>query len=169
MFKYLVIVAALLFSVATARAADLTTVTAVSATTPATILTGGKYVITEIRFLNSSASSNAATVKFYDSAANDTNYVVGAYNSYSTITTNYSSTFTNAAGIVVTNTWSGSYLLATANAASTNERPAIAGPYAMPYLSNTLIDGIAIAPATGFTVYSTQAGTLQLTYRKVSN
>ncbi len=153
-----------------AHAQNLSVVQSVSATTPLTVLTGGKYIVSEIRFINSSASSNAATVKFYDSASNDTNYVVQAATAYSTITTNYSTTFTNPAGIVITNTFSGVYTLGTAVSASTNERPNLLGPFVVPYAptSPTIISGIAVAPYAGLTVYSTQAGTLQVTYRQTT-
>lgn len=167
LIKVLVIALVALFA-KSAAAADLTVVSSISATTPATILTGGKYVVTQIKFLNSSASSNVATVKFYDSASNDTNYVQAAYTSYSLISTNYATTFTNAAGIVVTNTFSGVYTLATANAASTNERPSLFGPLAMPYNTWTTVPNISIEPNVGLTIYSTQAGTLETTYRKIT-
>ncbi len=170
--KFLLTAAALavLLKAPAAHAQNLTTVQAVSATTPLTVLTGGKYIVSEIRFINSSASSNAATVKFYDSASNDTNYVVQAATAYSTITTNYSTTFTNSSGIVVTNTFSGTYTLGTAVSASTNERPNLLGPFLVPYAptSPTIIGSIAVAPYAGLTVYSTQAGTIQVTYRQVT-
>lgn len=68
-------------------------------------------------------SANITTVRFYDSATTTTNYIQGAYTSYSSYATNYSVIFTNANSFLVTNTFVGVYTLGTVNAASTNTLP----------------------------------------------
>lgn len=147
-----------------ARAQDSTLVSAVTAATPATLLTGGKYTIVGLKFINAN-TTNSGQVWFYDTAAAATNYAKGAYTAYSSYATNYSTTFTNTGGIVITNTWTGTYRQATAVSAVTNEAPKMLGPFAIPVSSTTEIDAIAVAPNVGATVYSTVAGTLQVTYR----
>ena len=145
-----------------ALSADKMTSAAVSATTPLTVLSGGKYTVKEILFLPTSTNG---TVKFYDSASNSTNIVIGAYTSYAQYSTNWSQIFTNAAGIVVTNTFSGVATLPTTVAASTNERPAIVGPFLVTTSGRT-IDGLKVQPTLGLTIYSTAAGNVEITYEQ---
>jgi len=42
------------------------------------------------------------------------------------------------------------------------------GPLAMPYNAWTTVPNISIEPNVGLTIYSTQAGTLETTYRKIT-
>ena len=144
-------------------AQDSTLASAVTAATPATLLTGGKYTITSLKFINAN-TTNSGQFWFYDTAANATNIARPAYTSYTSYATNYTTTFTNSAGIIVSNIWSGTYRGAVANAATTNEAPKMAGPFAIPVSSVTEIDPVAVMPYLGATVYSTVAGTLQVNY-----
>jgi len=144
--------------------AQLTTVVPVTATTPTNLLSGGKYVITSILFINGN-SSNAATVKIYDSAG-ATNYVQPAYVSYAAVATNWSSIFTNADGLIVTNTFTGISNFGTSVAASTNERPAKLTFLCGANTSRTV--NTVFQPTLGATLYSTTAGTVEVAYRQIS-
>lgn len=135
--------------------------------TPSIVLTGGKYEVLGLKFIN--ATTTNSTLKFYDAATAITNVVRSAYTSYASYATNFSTTFTNTAGIVVTNTWSGMYRAATSNSAVTNERPKILGPFAVPGSATTTIDEVAASPALGLVVLSDLAsGTLEVTYRETN-
>lgn len=135
----------------------------VSATTPHTVLSGGPYVITDFTFYNS--TNVLGTVKFYDSTSNTTNYVQSAYTAYSTVSTNWSNVFTNATGIIVTNTFTGIANVGTSVSASTNELPARLS-FVVPASGSRAIERV-FQPARGATVYSTVPGTLEITYRPV--
>lgn len=72
----------------------------------------------EITFTATTATS--ATVRLYDSATTTTTKVQAAYTSYSTYATNFSATTTNTDGVLITNTFVGTYTVATVNSASTS-------------------------------------------------
>ncbi len=165
--KSLLLGVTVLMTVLSAKAADRFTSSAVSATTPLTILSGGKYLVKDILFVNGN-TTNSATVKFYDSAANATNIAIGSRTVYSSYTTNYNVVHTNTAGIVITNTYSGIYTYGTATAASTNERPTSVGPFLVTANSSRTLSDVNVAPLLGLTIYSTQAGTVEVTYEVVN-
>lgn len=167
-FIHKFITAALLFITAAFSAlgqADVTVSSSVTAATPLTLLTGGgKYQIYNITFFNS--TSAIASLRFYDSAGNSTSMVRGAYTSYETVATNWTSTFTNAEGIVITNTFNGVASVGTSVAATTNERPvqvnfSVVG-------SGTRTVNVSWLPALGATVYSTQPGVVEVGYKRVA-
>lgn len=165
--KNLFLTIGLLFAALSALAQQHTTVAAITYGTPAIVLTGGGYEVSEIKFINAVATNT--TLKFYDAATATTNLVRPAYTSYSSYATNYSTTHTNSAGIVVTNTWSGIYRSSTANSAVTNERTKILGPFAAPASATTTLDGFNVTPALGLVVLSDLAsGTLEVTYRETN-
>lgn len=167
MKKFFLILSAIFAMAFTSQAQTKTLVSAVTAATPLTLLTGGKYTITEFVFQN--AGTNTGTIYFYDSASNSTNYVQGAYTSYTQYATNITSTFTNTAGIIITNVFPGVYTSSATVSASTNERPYIIGPIALTGSAATLVEPTPVAPALGLTVYTTAAaGTLQVTYRETN-
>lgn len=143
-------------------AADKVVTSAVSAATPLTLLTGGKYTVKTILY---TPTSTNGSFYFYDSAANSTTYVAAAYTSYAKYATNYSVTFTNAAGIVMTNTFVGEATLPTSVAASTNERPKIIGPYLVPTTGRT-ISSLRAQPELGLTIYATAAGQVEVIYEQ---
>jgi len=164
MKKLLLSFLAILALSVTAKAQDSQLVSAVSAATPATLLTGGKYTITSLKFVNAN-TTNSGSFWFYDTTASATNIVRPAFTSYTSYATNFTTTFTNSAGIIVSNIWAGTYRQSVANAAATNEAPKIIGPFVVPVSSVTEIDPVAVMPYVGATIYSTVAGTLQTTYR----
>jgi len=144
-------------------AADFIKTATVAAATPTNILSGGKYVVTDVLFYNGTNVTGA--VKLYDSTGVTTNYVIGAYTNYSTVSTNWSTTFTNATGIIVTNTYTGISHVPTAVAAATNELPAKL-TFLVVGSGSRQLNGLAVQPARGITVYSTVAGTLEIGYRQ---
>ena len=163
----LLIYAASLFLSFSALAQNKTITAALTYGTPASILTGGKYEILGVLFQNSVATNTE--LKFYDAATATTNVVRGAYTSYTSYATNFSTTFTNTAGIVVTNTWSGTYRGSEAVSAVTNERPKILGPFAAPASAVLTVDSLAVSPNLGLVALSSAAsGTLQITYRETN-
>jgi hypothetical protein len=166
-FKFLFIGLIALCGLISARAADKVTASAVSATTPLTILTGANVLVKDILFINGN-TTNAATVKFYDSASNGTNIIIGGRTVYSSYTTNYNIVHTNAAGIVITNTVSGLYTYGTAVGQTTNERPTVVGPYLVTANGSRTVADVNLAPLLGLTIYSTQAGTVEVTYEVVN-
>lgn len=161
------LIAVLAIFAISARAADLSTVQSVSATTPLTLVSGGNWLVKAVTWINAN-TTNTATIKFYDSSANVTSVVRAAYNSYTSYATNFSSTFTNTAGIIVTNTYAGIYTAATANTAVTNERPTVLGPWVIPVSATYVVDDFKYAPINGLTVYSTLAGTVQVDYERTT-
>lgn len=162
--KNLFLTLGLLFAAFSASAQYKSTTAALTYGTPALVLSGGGHEITEVKFINGVATNT--TLKFYDAATATTNLIRPAYTSYSSYATNYSTTHTNSAGIVVTNTWAGIYRASTANSAVTNERTKILGPFAAPASATTTLDGFVVAPALGLVVLSDLAsGTIEITYR----
>lgn len=155
-----------LFLGLTAQAQNKTLVASLTYNTPTNLLVGGKYTILEVLFQNAHATNS--TIKFYDSATSSTNYVQAAYTAYSSYATNYSTTFTNTAGIIITNTWSGTYRSSSSVSASTNERPAVLGPFFIQASATTTVSDLAVSPNLGLTVYSGASGTLQITYRETN-
>lgn len=150
----------------TASAQNKTLVANLTYNTPTNLLAGGKYTILEVLFQNAHATNS--TIKFYDSATSSTNYVQAAYTAYSSYSTNYSTTFTNTAGIVITNTWTGTYRSSSSVSAVTNERPAVLGPFFIQASATTTVSDLAVSPNLGLTVYSGATGTLQITYRETN-
>ena len=147
----------------TSFAADKITTATVVAGTPTNILSGGKYVVTDILFVNAGATNGV--VKLYDSTGVTTNYVIAAYTNYTTVSTNWSTTFTNATGIIITNTFTGISHVPTAVAAATNELPARLS-FLIPASNTRTFNGIAVQPAKGITLYSTVGGLVEIGYRQ---
>lgn len=147
-----------------AIAADFVASYAIVDRTPTNILSGGKYVITDVLFISSTNATQ--NVKFYDSTGITTNYVQAAYTNYTTVSTNWTTTFTNATGVIITNTFTGISHVPTAVALATNELPAklqflVAGS------GTRQLSGLAVQPTRGITVYATGYGTLEIGYRKI--
>jgi len=154
----------LLFAGFLASAQTKVTTAALTYGTPALVLSGGGHEVTRVKFVSGAATN--ATLKFYDAATATTNLIRPAYTSYTTYSTNYSTTFTNSAGVVVTNTWVGTYRQDVSNSAVTNERTKILGPFAAPASTTTEVDGFIVSTALGLVVLSdTASGTIEVTYR----
>lgn len=135
-----------------------------SAITPTTLISNVPVVVTKIYFKNSTATN--ATIKFYDSINGGTNYVQPATVSYSTIATNWSTVFTNATGILITNTFTGVATVGTTVSASTNELKN--GVSVLCLASGERTRETVWQPVRGVTVYSPVAGLVELTYRKLN-
>lgn len=134
----------------------------ISANTVTNVLSGAGYVIREVYFYNSD-TTNTARLKIYDSSNTTTNYVVAATTTYSTIATNYSTTWTNEAGLILTNTFSGYATVATSVSAATNERPKML-EFTIPKADARAVTRQALIPLRGVLVLSDQAGVLEITY-----
>ena len=158
---------AILFSLLTAltvQAQFKTISLSVTADTPTNALTGGNYIVTGIQFVNAN-TTNTGNLWFYDATGVTTNRVRAAHTLWSSYATNITSTFTNSSGLIITNTFAGTYRYSTSVSAATNEAPKILGPYYIPSSTSVEIDGIAYSPAKGLTAWSTVAGALTVTYR----
>lgn len=135
---------------------------ALSAITPTTLISNVPVVVTKIYFKNSTATN--ATLKFYDSKNGVTNYVQPATVSYSMVDTNWSTVFTNATGIVITNSFEGIAQVGTVVANSTNELKALT---LLCLASGERTRETVWQPIRGVTVYSPVAGLVEITYRKM--
>lgn len=144
-----------------AQAATRSEVFSLSANTPLTVLTGAGKTVTQLLI---AAGTTNCTVKAYDSVSNTTNIVRAAYTSYAQVSTNWSQVFTNATGIVITNTFTGVAVVGTVNSAVTNERPTIL----QSFVPASTVRTIETAETTGigFTLLSSAAATVEVTYRQ---
>lgn len=70
-------------------------------------------------------STNVTTINFYDSATAGTTFVQAAFTYYTNYATNYDVVWTNGNGIVLTNTFRGTYTAPVAVSASTSAIPKI--------------------------------------------
>ena len=121
MFKSLLVGALLLIAPAL-QAQQLQSVVALASNTVSNLLSGA-YIIDNFIAIN--ATTNNVTIRFYDTSNTTTTMVQAAYTSYASYATNYSITFTNEAGVLVTNTFAGIYTAPTTNSAATNSKPVI--------------------------------------------
>lgn len=168
-FKNFIKILAVCFSVTAlsvpVQAADKVISSAFSTATALNLLSGGKYLVKDILVI--SGTNVTTTVKFYDSTA-ATNYVKAAYTSLASYSTNYNVVFTNAGGLLITNTLTGIYTGTTSVSASTNELPAIVGPYVIPASSSRTISDVNVLPVKGLTLYSTGLGTVEVVYEQIA-
>lgn len=123
----------------------------------------GKYIISNIRIINS--STNTATIKFYDWATAATNIVRAAYVTVDSYATNYNVVYTNSAGIVATNTFNAWYSANRTVSAVTNEQTQMG---AFQVTASTTRD-LPFTPLVvrGLTVLSDQAGTIEISYSSI--
>lgn len=109
------------------------------------------------------ATTNDATVTFYDSSNTSTTIVRNAYVSYSSYATNFNVVFTNATGVLVTNTFSGMFTGPTTNSAVTNARPVI---MSIPVPANSILNkDVRLQVLRGINAIPNQAVTITTTYR----
>ena len=120
----------------------------------------GRYLVDNMTFIN--GATNTATLKFYDWATAATNVVRAAYDSKTSYTTNYSTVYTNSAGIVATNTFSGLYIADVSNPAVTNEQTRLATYQAPGSATSDLPAPLQVA--RGLVLLSDQTGTIEITY-----
>lgn len=123
----------------------------------------GKYIISNIRIINS--STNTATIKFYDWATAATNIVRAAYVTVDSYATNYNVVYTNSAGIVATNTFNAWYSANRTVSAVTNEQTQMG---AFQVTASTTRD-LPFTPLVvrGLTVLSDQAGSIEISYSSI--
>ncbi len=86
-------------------------------------LLAGSFVIQNLTIINTSTNINI--VKFWDKGTATTNVVRQAYTGYASYATNFSTIFTNEAGLLITNSFAGLYTGPTVNSAVTNAAPII--------------------------------------------
>lgn len=135
-------------------------VTTLTGGTPVNLFDTGK-IIDNITVL--ATTTNVTTLKAYDSSTSTTNIVHAAYTSYSSYSTNWSVTFTNESGLLVTNSFTGRYTAPVANAAVTNERPK-AVTLAVPG-SAQLSKDVTLLLTRGLTLVSDKDCVVTVTYR----
>lgn len=143
-----------------AQAQQLMKMTSLAADTSSNVLSGS-FLVDNLTILN--ATTNAATVAFYDSATTTTNYVQAAYTSYASYATNFNVIFTNEYNVIITNSYSGIYTAPTAVSIATNTRPAVLTAIVPP--GTTLNKDVKLITIRGLTAVPSQAMTLITTYR----
>lgn len=162
------ILAALGFTLALftpAHAADQVLPGTATANVVSNVFSAGGYLLKAITWINT--STNIATIKFYDTSNTSTTVVQAAYTSFGTpYATNYVTTFTNAGGIVITNTTPGIYTPSTSVSASTNERPYVFQMVIAPGAAVTASD-LGRMVGNGLAVLPNQSGTYSLTYSQI--
>lgn len=147
------------------RGADQTFVSTGAANVVSNVFSAGGYLLKAVTWINT--STNVALIKFYDTANTSTTIVQAAYTSYGTpYATNFVNIFTNAAGIVLTNTTPGIYTPSTSVSASTNERPYVYQLIVAPSAAVTASD-LGRMVGNGLAILPNQAGTYSLTYSVV--
>ena len=142
------------------QAQDITAAT--TSTTPVRLLSG-RYVIHQLTLTATTAA--ATTFKFYDTSGTSTNVVQAEYSRPLTYSTNWTTTVTNIDGIVITNTFTGTYVTSETVTAATNQRPAI-WTIVVPASSSRSIDTRDRLLTRGLLVYSSAAGVAEVEYTK---
>ena len=125
------------------------------------VLLSSPKIIDNIAVLATTA--NNTTVKFYDAATATTNFVQAAYTRYTSYATNFTSTFTNSLGVLVTNTYAGVYRAPVAVGAATNEMTKITT--IMVPASALLTRDTTIQTVKGLVALSDQDAVVTVTYR----
>jgi len=111
-----------------------------------------------------STTTNTAILRLYDSATTTTNYVRAAYTNWVSYATNFSTVFTNGDGILVTNTFDGTFSGPVTVAAATNTLPVVAILIAAP--NSTVTKQVTIPTARGLTAVGSGVGVLEVDYRR---
>jgi hypothetical protein len=124
----------------------------------------GRYLIESLQYFGATSTNDSTTLKFYDWATAATNVVRAAYTSKNSYTTNYSTVYTNSAGIVSSNSFSGLYIADVSNSAVTNEQTRLA-TYQVPAGNAGTDLPSALQVARGLVLVSDQTGTIEITYR----
>lgn len=143
-----------------AQAQQLFVMQSLTANTASNLL-AGSFIIDNITVLN--ATTNAATLSFYDSATTSTQYVQQAYSSYTSYATNFNVIFTNEYNVIITNSYSGLFTGPTSVSISTNTRPTALA--AIVPAGTTLNKDVKLITVRGLTVVPTQNATVIVTYR----
>lgn len=142
----------------TAVAEDITS--SDTTTTPVNLLSG-RYVIHKL--VLTATTANATTFKFYDSGTTNVYQTVGSYTRPLAYSTNWSSAWTNADGLVITNSFTGQFVTTETVAASTNERPRM-WTIVVPASQSREIPLKDRSTVLGLTVRSTTNGVAEVEY-----
>lgn len=141
-----------------ANAQNIVSVTA--STTPVVALTNSATV----KLLTLTATTASSTLfRFYDTKGTSTNYVVAGYSRPISYATNYNVVFTNANGIVITNTFAGIYTTTEVVSVSTNQRP-ILWSITIPGNSTRTIDVTDRPVVNGLLVVANNSGIAEIEY-----
>jgi hypothetical protein len=160
--KRLITLVSLVFALTVSiKAQESMTLTSLAANTSSNVLAFAA-IIDNLTIIN--ATTNMATVKFFDSGTVDTNYIQAAYTSYASYATNFNVVFTNQNNVLVTNTFVGLYTAPTVVAIATNTRTAIM-TLVMP-ASAVLNKDVKLQVLKGLTAVPDQTVTLTTTYRR---
>lgn len=160
MKRYLSLIAAVVLSFS--ASAQQMEVVELAANTVSNLLSTPK-IIDNITVL--ATTTNNTIVKFYDSSAVSTSIVRAAYTRYASYATNYNVVFTNAAGLLVTNTFVGRFTAPTDVSAVTNERPKVL-TLVIPASSQVSQD-VTIQTLRGLTAVPTYGAIVTVTYRNI--
>ncbi len=142
----------------TAVAEDITS--ADTSTTPVNLLSG-RYVVHKLVLTATTATST--TFKFYDTGTTNIYQTVGSYTRPLAYSTNWSSVWTNADGLVITNSFTGQFVTTETVAASTNERPRM-WTITVPASQSREIPLKDRSTVLGLTVRSTTNGVAEVEY-----
>lgn len=147
-----------------ARSADLYAVNGTTANVVSNVLSAGGYLMKAVTWINT--TTNVAIVKLYDISNTTTTMVQEAYTSFGTpYATNIVTTFTNAAGIVMTNTVPGTFTPTTSVASNTVERPYVF-QFVVPASGTMTFTDVNRMLGNGLAVLPNNAGTYLITYQR---
>jgi hypothetical protein len=118
-------------------------------------------IVRSMVWYNTNATANL--VKLYDSSSTSTNYSRLTNNVLTSYTTNWNSIFTNANGIVITNSFTGLYTALVPVAAATVERPKVT-QFIVPALGSLTLTDQNLSFGRGVTAVPTTTGTYVITY-----
>lgn len=110
-----------------------------------------------------STTTNPAVLYLFDTATTTTNYVQAAYSGVTSYATNMVTTWTNESGVVITNTFVGTFTTPTTVTATTNTLPVAVALVAAPNAS--VVRNGPVTMGVGLTAVASQPGILQINYR----
>lgn len=139
-------------------------------TAVSTLTTGGTAynilaspaTISSITF--TSTTTNPAVLYLFDTATTTTNYVQAAYTGVTSYATNWVNIWTNESGVLITNTFVGTWTGPTSVSAVTNTLPTVAAVVAAG--NQTTVRNGTITAGVGITAVSSQPAILQINYRR---
>lgn len=108
-------------------------------------------------------STNLTTFKFYDSANTTTTRVQAAYSAYASYNTNITSVITNAAGLLLTNTFTGVWTYPSSVSAVTSSLPAVVTIIIPGSAQRT--KNVRLQNVRGLAVVPDQAGIVEVDYQ----
>jgi len=133
----------------------------VAANVVSNLFTNGKQIS---QIIATATSTNITTFKFYDSSNTSTTIVQAAYQNWASYATNFSTTFTNESGVLITNSFSGIWTYPTSVSASTNARPVVLTLVVPAGAQRTKV--INLLTIHGLNVIPNQSGIVEVDYRR---